>query len=61
MVDLQALKLDMKGLPRSELPQFKVLIRQVYLFLPIIILIYTLFAGYSVIRAGAMGMAAAAM
>ena len=51
MVDLQALKLDMKGLPRSELPQFKVLIR----------LIYTLFAGYSVIRAGAMGMAAAAM
>ena len=61
MVDLQALKLDMKGLPRSELPQFKVLIRQVYLFLPIIILIYTLFAGYSVIRAGAMGMASAAM
>ena len=61
MVDLQALKLDMKGLPRSELPQFKVLVRQVYLFLPIIILIYTLFAGYSVIRAGAMGMAAAAM
>ena len=61
MVDLQALKLDMKGLPRSELPRFGDLIKQVYLFLPIIILIYTLFAGYSVIRAGAMGMAAAAM
>ncbi|WP_108501210.1 TRAP transporter permease [Paracoccus indicus] len=61
MVDLQALKLDMKGLPRSELPKFGDLIKQVYLFLPIIILIYTLFAGYSVIRAGAMGMAAAAM
>ena len=61
MVDLQALKLDMKGLPRSELPRFDVLIKQVYLFLPIIILIYTLFAGYSVIRAGAMGMAAAAV
>jgi len=61
MVDLQALKLDMKGLPRSELPRFGDLVKQVYLFLPIIILIYTLFAGYSVIRAGAMGMAAAAM
>ncbi|SCY37901.1 TRAP transporter permease [Paracoccus tibetensis] len=61
MVDLQALKLNMKGLPRSELPRFADLIKQVYLFLPIIILIYTLFAGYSVIRAGAMGMAAAAM
>lgn len=61
MVDLQALKLDMKGLPRSELPRFGVLVRQVYLFLPIVILIYTLFAGYSVIRAGAMGMASAAV
>ncbi|MFN3273732.1 MAG: TRAP transporter permease [Paracoccus sp. (in: a-proteobacteria)] len=61
MVDLQALKLNMKGLPRSELPRFSVLVKQVYLFLPIIILIYTLFAGYSVIRAGAMGMASAAM
>jgi len=61
MVDLQALKLNMKGLPRAELPKFNVLVRQVYLFLPIIILIYTLFAGYSVIRAGTLGMAAAAM
>ncbi|QBX34002.1 TRAP transporter permease [Paracoccus liaowanqingii] len=61
MVDLQALKLDMKGLPRSELPRFGDLIKQVYLFLPIIILIYTLFAGYSVIRAGAMGMVSAMM
>lgn len=61
MVDLQAQKLNMKGLPRSELPRFGDLIKQVYLFLPIIILIYTLFAGYSVIRAGAMGMVSAMM
>lgn len=61
MVDLQALKLDMKGLPRSELPKFAVLVRQVYLFLPIIILIYTLFAGYSVIRAGTLAMISAAV
>ncbi|WBU53104.1 TRAP transporter permease [Paracoccus sp. SCSIO 75233] len=61
MVDLQALKLNMKGLPRKELPKFAVLVRQVYLFLPIIILIYTLFAGYSVIRAGTLAMVSAAV
>ncbi|MFS4439229.1 TRAP transporter permease [Paracoccaceae bacterium GXU_MW_L88] len=61
MVDLQALKLNMKGLPRNELPKFAVLVRQVYLFLPIIILIYTLFAGYSVIRAGTLAMVSAAV
>lgn len=61
MVDLQATKLGMKGLSKEELPIFKELLKQVYLFMPIIILIYTLFAGYSVIRAGTVSMAAAAM
>jgi TRAP transporter 4TM/12TM fusion protein len=61
MVDLEATKRGMKGLPRSELPQFNKLIRQVYLFLPIIVLIYALFAGYSVIRAGTLAMASAAV
>lgn len=61
MVDLQAARIGMKGLPKEELPRFAVLARQVYLFLPIVILIYTLFAGYSVIRAGTMAMAAAAV
>ncbi|MCD7059369.1 TRAP transporter permease [Pelagibacterium xiamenense] len=61
MVDLQATKLGMKGLPKSELPKFAVLVKQVYLFLPIIILIYTLFSGYSVIRAGTLAMASAAV
>jgi TRAP transporter 4TM/12TM fusion protein len=61
MIDLQATKLGMKGLPKSELPKFRVLAKQVFLFLPIIILIYTLFAGYSVIRAGTVAMASAAV
>lgn len=61
MVDLQATKLGMKGLPKEELPKFKALARQAYLFLPIVILVYTLFAGYSVIRAGTLAMAAAAV
>ncbi|WP_282026504.1 TRAP transporter permease [Limimaricola cinnabarinus] len=61
MVDFEALKRGMKGLPRSELPRFGALARQVYLFTPVIILIYALFMGYSVIRAGTLAMAAAAM
>lgn len=61
MVDLAAQKYGMKGLPRDELPKFAVLLRQVYLFIPIIILIGALFSGYSVIRAGTLAMAAAAV
>ena len=45
----------------DELPKFNKMVRQVYLFLPIIILIYALFAGYSVIRAGTLATIAAAV
>jgi len=61
MVDKEALKLNMRGLPRNELPKFAKMARQVYLFAPIIILIGALFMGYSVIRAGTLAMGAAAM
>ncbi|MDP4031806.1 MAG: TRAP transporter fused permease subunit [Pseudorhodobacter sp.] len=61
MVDLSAQKFDMKGLPRSELPQFSKLARQAFLFIPIIILLVALFVGYSVIRAGTLAMASAAV
>ena len=61
MVDLTAQKHGMKGLPREELPQFSKLARQIFLFIPIIILIGSLFLGYSVIRAGIYGMASAAV
>jgi len=61
MVDLTAQKNGMKGLPREDLPQFSKLARQIFLFIPIIILIASLFMGYSVIRAGIYGMASAAV
>jgi len=60
MVDIEAIKKGMKGLPRSELPEFRRLARQAFLFIPIFILIGALFMGYSVIRAGTLAMAAAA-
>ena len=45
MVDTRALKNGMKGLPRSELPQFRKLAKQAFLFIPIVILIGALFRG----------------
>lgn len=61
MVDKEALKHDMKGVPRSELPNLGLMLRRVYLFAPIVILIGALFSGYSEIRAGTLSMVAAAV
>jgi len=61
MVDLAAQKHGMKGLPRSALPKFGKLLRQIYLFTPIVVLIGSLLAGYSVIRCGTLAMASAAV
>ncbi|MGP1256285.1 MAG: TRAP transporter permease [Kiloniellales bacterium] len=61
MVDFEAGKLGMRGMRDDELPRLKAMLKQVFLFLPIIILIAALFMGYSVIRAGTLAMAAAAV
>ena len=61
MVDFEAAKLGMRGMREDELPKFNKLVRQVYLFIPIIILIAALFMGYSVIRAGTLATVAAAV
>ncbi len=59
MVDKEALRLGMRGLPRSELPKFRVMAKRAYLFIPIVMLIAALYVGYSVIRAGTYAMIAA--
>lgn len=61
MVDFEAARTGMRGLRSDELPKMVRLLRQAYLFLPIIILIGALFMGYSVIRAGTLATAAAAV
>ena len=61
MVDLEARRDGMQGLAKDRLPVFKDMVKQVYLFLPIIILVGTLFMGYSVIRAGTLAMISAAV
>ncbi len=60
-VDLEAVRSGMKGLSSHELPTIGGLLRQAYLFAPMIILIYALFAGYSVVRAGTLAIGAAAV
>ncbi|MDF3419067.1 TRAP transporter permease [Sulfitobacter sp. KE29] len=61
MVDFEAAKLGMRGMRSEELPKLKDMLRRVFLFIPIIILIYALFMGYSIIRAGTLATAAAAV
>ena len=59
MVDFEAARTGIKGVPAKDLPRVGHLIRRVYLFSPIIILIVALFLGYSVIRAGTVALASA--
>lgn len=61
MVDFEAAKLGMRGMRDDELPVLSKMIRQVFLFIPIIILIVALFMGYSVIRAGTLATMSAAV
>ncbi len=59
MVDFEAAQLGMRGMRDDELPVLSRMLRQAYLFVPIVILITALFMGYSVIRAGTLATLAA--
>ncbi|WP_417843548.1 TRAP transporter permease [Thalassospira sp.] len=61
MVDFEAAKQGMKGLPSSELPKFSALARHLFLLLPVAVLIISMFLGYSVIRSGTWSCVAAAV
>ncbi|MCC1481772.1 TRAP transporter permease [Roseibaca sp. Y0-43] len=61
MVDFEAAKLGMRGMRKDELPKLPDMLKKVFLFLPIIILIVALFQGYSVIRAGTLATISAAV
>ncbi|MFO7528468.1 MAG: TRAP transporter permease [Marinobacter sp.] len=61
MVDFEAAKTGMRGMREDELPKLGRLMKQCYLFVPIIILIVALFMGYSVIRAGTLATVSAAV
>lgn len=55
MVDFQALKDDLRGVPRKLLPNTKDLVKKAYLFIPVLLLLVLLVSGYSIIFAGTVG------
>ncbi len=55
MVDFQAMKSGLRGIPRKLLPDGKEILKQVYLFIPVLLLIVLLIQGRSVIMAGTIG------
>ena len=56
--DLNARKLGIQGLPRSELPRWVTLLRTAYMAAPLVLLIVMLVVGYSPFRAAAWGIVA---
>ena len=59
MVDNEARVLNMRGMSADELPKMHEMIRRSILFAPLIILIGGLVSGFSVIRAGTLGLVSA--
>ena len=60
-IDLEAQKQGITGLPASELPRLRPMVRNVFLLAPLGLLICFLFAGYSIISAGSWGIACAVL
>lgn len=58
-VDYHAVRLGLRGLTRDELPPLPRMLRMLYLFSPIIVLVWALVAGYSPFRAGGLGIVTA--
>jgi TRAP transporter 4TM/12TM fusion protein len=56
MVDLEAVKLKLLGLPRKELPDIKAVLREAYLFIPVVLLIAVMLRGNSITRAGTLAL-----
>ncbi|MGF1627838.1 MAG: TRAP transporter permease [Kiloniellaceae bacterium] len=62
MVHLEAGKRSLMGLPKDELPSVKAAIRKSwYLLLPLAVLVYLLFTGYTPLFAGTVGLALTAL
>ncbi len=51
MVHLRAKRLDLRGIPREQLPKAKMILPKVYLLIPLVALIYLITAGYTMSRA----------
>jgi TRAP transporter 4TM/12TM fusion protein len=60
-IDIEARRERIEGLPRSELPALRPMLREGFILLPLAVLLVFLFANYSIISAGSWGIAAAVL
>jgi TRAP transporter 4TM/12TM fusion protein len=58
-VDYHAVRLGLRGLSRAELPSLNRMLVMLYLFSPIVVLVWALMSGYSPFRAGGLGIVTA--
>lgn len=58
-VDINALRNGLHGIARDQLPALGLMLRRLYLFAPIAVLVWAMLAGYSIFRAGSLGIVAA--
>jgi TRAP transporter 4TM/12TM fusion protein len=58
-VDLHAIRLGLRGVSRHELPPLGQMVSLLYMFTPIVVLVWALFGGLSPFRAGALGIGTA--
>lgn len=58
-VDYHAIRLGLRGLSREELPALNRMLVMLYLFSPIVVLVWALLDGYSPFRAGGLGIVTA--
>ncbi len=54
-VDYHAIRLGLRGLRREELPSLNRMLTMLYLFSPIVVLVWAFMVGYSPFRAGGLG------
>ncbi|MGA1154965.1 MAG: TRAP transporter permease [Burkholderiaceae bacterium] len=59
MVDNESKRLNMRGMTPDELPDVGLMVRRIYMFAPLVVLIGGLVSGYSVIRSGTLGLISA--
>ncbi len=58
-VDYHAIRLGLRGMSREELPKLNRMLVMLYLFSPIVVLVWALLYGYSPFRAGGLGIVSA--
>lgn len=58
MTHLEAKRMGLHGLPKEQIPKVKVVLKKIHLLLPILIIVYLLFKGFSIERTALYGILA---